>query len=180
MEPAASTLINSLIQESYNFGYNDFIFEMGDSRVDMFAKNLKGSKSNRMKLTIYGSVGNFIGDNSSYIDLSVQGPIGDFSFKKIDNCSVKIYSDAGSHCASDAKHSYLEIGGTLDTTFASRAYGCTFKINQSVSYPRIINSKTGYPSYCTFLTSDERTYKSLNRNFGLQKYLHLNSVRLIK
>jgi hypothetical protein len=73
---AAVFLVSDLIQSSYEHGNNEFELNACNIKPFHFASGLKGNKDNRIKMSIFGDVGNYCGANSRYADFDIQGNVG--------------------------------------------------------------------------------------------------------
>jgi hypothetical protein len=75
------TAISRLVQLSYDSGISaneDNIFRLNTdtSRIHKFAEKLKGNRKEKIKIVITGDAGDYLGENSEYVDYFVTGKIG--------------------------------------------------------------------------------------------------------
>jgi hypothetical protein len=108
----APRYLNTLIQNSYDAGHNDFKFE-DDDFCNGLLSSVKGKEDNPLTATLVGRFTN-VGFCSSYFNIFLKGNLG-FSFTYANNVNLTMRGDILQGFASKSKDVITAIDGDVGT-----------------------------------------------------------------
>jgi len=83
--------ISKIIQHSYTKGYNDFILDTGDFKIEYFGYHLVGKPKNPIRIKIRGNSGTNLSQMSKYVEYDIDGEVDEYSLSVLSsNCKYNI------------------------------------------------------------------------------------------
>jgi len=134
-------LLNQLIQNSYEAGYNDFHLNLY-SIMKAVCSEVHGSDSNP-------------------ICIEIEGYVGNSSVSSVNRATIKVKGDTGPLFGSLARDSTIYIDGNVGQLFANRAERCTFILHGQAELYHVQGPREICSTGCTFKTSNQETYHRL-------------------
>jgi formylmethanofuran dehydrogenase subunit C len=110
-------LLNSLIQNSYDAGNNDFTINLSEGSPYSLIYKLHGDENNPLKITVLGDISTFAGEFSSHLNLSVKGDIYNNSFFSVRNSSISIEGDVSSSFLHSSYNVNVNLCGNAHSKF---------------------------------------------------------------
>jgi hypothetical protein len=104
--------LTALIQNSYTYGhYNNFRLATAGSKIGLIGHRLKGTKKDRIVLTIEGNTGHDCGEMARYSKFNIYGNVDADCGWEAKYSDFDIHGNAGEGCGINAEHSNFNIYG---------------------------------------------------------------------
>ncbi len=157
-----SLFLTTLIQNSYDSGYNDFILdtaEFPNYKAD-FGIGLHGVSQKPLTLLINGDLGRLCFAMARYVKATIQGSVGLECGFAMKNSSIHITGDAQYSCGDSSSHSSFHINNGTDFTLRHGTKFSTFFVNQIDEVLTITPIKV---YGCSFISPDTKTIEKFIR-----------------
>ncbi len=165
---ALVSYVNGLIQRSYDQSYNGFILSTGDFNPFMALKEITGTKDRLMKIHIHGNGGDYLGDLSRYLDVTVLGNVGRDSPHRAKNSIFRIEGDSDMSMGYGTWDSKIVVQGKVGDYFAQYSQRTTFEFMNGCGFMWFQDNKknSDMPKDCGFIAHDAKTYSHIFATLG--------------
>jgi len=155
-QTATLVIIDQLVKESYENGYNDFYLDFSDFLMNHLLNDFHGSPKNKLKVNINGNVGISLGQMSSNCVFRVNGKAKtNTGFSSVD-CEFYIKDSVEEYCGIDSTNCLFVIEGNVGDK-------CGLKATASKFY---IKMKTGTNAFEESTMCEFETNGNVGENFG--------------
>jgi len=97
-----------LIQDSYNNGYNGFVFNTQDTQIDGLGYKLQGKGERKLAICFKGDVGEVYGQESKESTITIEGNTGDYLGYYARQSTFTIGGNVGHFCGLNSKETIFK------------------------------------------------------------------------
>ncbi len=168
--PAIGSLLNILIQNSYNAGHNNF--QLNPYYLKKYVRDIgwfSGSKEEPLLITLRGRFGDHTAEGLKYVNLALHKNTGNLFGAHSEDSKITLHGDCGHHSAHHLKASHFTVYGKCGEFSGNNAQRCTFLLAE-------VERGFGYTSKdCTFKTTNEDTIVNLMKSVPEKTYKDIPS-----
>ncbi|MBW3015902.1 hypothetical protein KY330_05765, partial [Candidatus Woesearchaeota archaeon] len=129
--------VNQMIGDSFYAGNNDFHI-MISNKAESLCSWLSGTHENRLKISVYGDVGNSFAESSKYCNIIVHGDCGSYFAFGANNCDIEVHGDLREFWCDGSTHCSFFIDGlvVVDNFYYHEPFGSSFKTTNPETFNR--------------------------------------------
>jgi hypothetical protein len=114
--------IGKLVQNSYNYGNNNFYFDLSLNNFVRFCYTLKGYRDELINLEVKGNTKTLFCNHAKYLNTKVDGNVDDSSFQNTRDSIITVTGNCGHHFGDNSKDLTAFVVGNVGNSFRKCKY----------------------------------------------------------